>query len=66
MLTHKLGRVTGKFRINALSRNYVSMLYLFYLYNFANIFRHNKYMRSCLSNQVVLLSSKDMPDFVDY
>jgi hypothetical protein len=42
------------------------MLHSFYLYNFANVFRHYEYMRSCLSSQSVLLSSKDIPDLVDH
>ena len=40
--------------------------YLFYLYNFANIFSHYEYMRSCISNRPVLLSSKNIPDLIDH
>ena len=42
------------------------MLYLFCLYNFANIFSHYEYMTSCISNQPVLLTSKNIPDLIDH
>src|SRR5256885_1523133 len=35
----------------------------FYPHNFANIFRHYKYMKACLSGQPVLVAT---PDLVDY
>jgi hypothetical protein len=42
------------------------MLHSFYPHNFANVFRHYKYMKACLSGQLVPLSSMDIPDLVDH
>src|SRR5436305_175868 len=42
------------------------MIRLFYPHNFANVFRHYKYMKACLSGRAVPQSSKDISDLVDH
>ena len=42
------------------------MLHLFYPHNFANVFRHENYMKACLSGQPVELSSKEISNLVDH
>src|ERR1700722_16599709 len=40
--------------------------YSFYPHNFANVFRHYKYMKACLSGRAVPQSSRDISDLVDH